>query len=299
MRVFVTGATGFVGSAVVQELINAGHKVLGLARSEENAKSLIAAGAEVQLGNLEDLESLRRGVAASDGVIHTGFVHDFTRFKECCEIDRLAINALGAELAGSDRPLIITSGIGILRIPDRLATEEDIPAESSPNPRVASELAANAFGEKGLRVAIVRLPPTVHDAGDHGFVPILIGMAREKGVSVYTEKGLNSWPAVHRRDAAKLYRLALEKAPAGIVRYHAVAEEGIAFRNIAEAIGKGLNIPVVSKSVAEAAEYFGWFTHFAGMDCAASGKETQAILGWDPIHPGLIEDLDKGDYFKL
>ncbi|MBE9461401.1 SDR family oxidoreductase [Dyadobacter subterraneus] len=299
MRVFVTGATGFVGSAVVQELINAGHQVLGLARSEENAKSLIAAGAKAHRGDLEDLDSLRSGVAASDGVIHTGFVHDFSRFKECCEIDRLAINAMGEALAGSDRPLIITSGIGILRIPDRLATEEDIPAASSPNPRIASELAANALAEKGVRVAILRLPPTVHGAGDHGFVPILIGIAREKGISVYKEEGANSWPAVHRKDAAKLYRLALEKAPAGIVRYHAVAEEGIAFREIAEEIGKGLNVPAVSKSVEEANEHFSWFAHFAGMDCAASSQQTKAILGWSPEQPGLIEDLDKGGYFKI
>ncbi|GLU51472.1 3-beta hydroxysteroid dehydrogenase [Dyadobacter frigoris] len=299
MRVFVTGATGFVGSAVVRELISAGHQVSGLARSEESAKSLIAAGAEVHRGNLEDLESLRRGAAASDGVIHTGFVHDFTRFKEVCEIDRLVINALGSELAGSDRPLIITSGIGILSIPDRLVTEEDMPVASSPNPRVASELAANELAEKGVRVSVVRLPPTVHDSGDHGFVPILIGIAREKGISVYKEEGSNCWPAVHRLDAARLFRLALEQAPEGFVRYHAVAEEGIAFRNIAEAIGKGLNIPVVSKSAVEAAEHFSWFTHFAGMDCAASSRQTQTILGWNPVHPGLIEDLDKGDYFRL
>ncbi|MCF0054836.1 SDR family oxidoreductase [Dyadobacter sp. CY356] len=299
MRVFVTGATGFVGSAVVQELISAGHQVLGLARSEENARSLIAAGAEVQYGNLEDIDSLRSGAAASDGVIHTGFVHDFTRFKECCEIDRRAITALGAELAGSDRPLIITSGIGILRVPDRAATEADIPDASGPNPRIASEMAATEISETGVRVSIVRLPPTVHGAGDHGFVPVLIGMAREKGISVYKEEGSNSWPAVHRLDAAKLYRLALEQAPAGLVRYHAVAEEGIAFRDIAEAIGKGLHMPAVSKTAEEAAEHFSWFSHFAGMDCAASARQTQTALGWNPDQQTLIEDLDTGDYFKL
>ncbi|WP_159470504.1 SDR family oxidoreductase [Dyadobacter sp. 3J3] len=299
MRVFVTGATGFVGSAVVQELINAGHQVLGLARSEENAKALIAAGAEVHRGDLEDLESLRSGAAASDGVIHTGFVHDFARFKEVCEVDRLAINVLGSELAGSERPLIITSGIGLLTIPGRLATEEDMPSASNPNPRIPSELAANALAEKGVRVSVVRLPPSVHGAGDHGFIPILIGIAREKGISVFKEDGQNYWPAVHRLDAAKLYRLALEKAPAGIVRYHAAAEEGIAFREIAGAIGEGLNVPVVSKSVEEAAQHFTWFAHFAGMNCAASSQHTREVLGWKPEQPGLIEDLEISGYLKL
>lgn len=299
MRVFVTGATGFVGSAVVQELIRAGHQVLGLARSEEGAQALIAAGAEVHRGDLEDLESLRSGAAASDGVIHTGFIHDFTRFKEMCEVDRRAIEALGAELAGSERPLIITSGIGMLFTPGRLATEEDMPLASSPNPRIASELAADAVAASGVRVSIVRLPPSVHGENDHGFIPILIGMAREKGVSVYKEEGHNRWPAVHRLDAAKLYRLALENATAGAIRYHAVGEEGIKFRDIAEAIGEGLNIRAVSKSPEQAAEHFSWFAHFAGMDCAASGRQTQEKLGWYPEQPGLIEDLDKSGYFKI
>ena len=299
MRVFVTGATGFVGSAVVQELISAGHQVLGLARSEENARLLIAAGAEAHRGDLEDLESLKGGAAASDGVIHTGFVHDFTRFKEVCDIDRRAIAALGAELAGSDRPLIITSGIGILNIPGRLATEDDLPSVSSPNPRVASELEADAVGALGVRVAVVRLPPSVHGENDHGFVPILIAMAREKGVSVYRESGANRWPAVHRSDAAKLYRLALENASEGVVRYHAVADEGVRFQAIAESIGKGLGVPAISKSQEQAAEHFSWFAHFAAMDCAASGQQTREKLGWDPIRPGLIEDLENGDYFKI
>jgi nucleoside-diphosphate-sugar epimerase len=299
MRVFVTGATGFVGSAVVKELLGAGYEVLGLSRSEKGDQALIAAGAQVHRGDLEDLDSLRSGVAASDGVIHTGFVHDFTRFKECCEIDRIAIETLGAALEGSDRPLIVTSGIGILNTPGRLATEEDLPLASNPNPRIASEYAADAVGAKGVRVAIVRLPPSVHDDNDHGFVPILIGMAREKGISVYKEEGQNRWPAVHRLDAAKLYRLALEKTPMGTTRYHAAAEEGIAFREIAEAIGKGLNIPTVSKSPEQAAEHFSWFTHFAAMDCAASCQQTKEMLGWQPAQRGLIEDIEKGDYLKI
>ncbi|MCF2446990.1 SDR family oxidoreductase [Dyadobacter sp. CY345] len=299
MRVFVTGATGFVGSAVVQELIRAGHQVLGLARSEENAKLLTAAGADVHSGNLEDMESLRQGAAAADGVIHTGFVHDFTRFKEVCEIDRRAIEALGSALAGSDKPLIVTSGIGLLTTPGRLSTELDMPAENSQNPRIASEKAADAAAALGVRVSVIRLPPTVHGEGDHGFIPIIIGMAREKGISVYKEEGNNRWPAVHRLDAAILFRLALENSSATCVRYHAVAEEGIMFRDIAEAVGEGLNISVDSKSPEETAEHFTWFNHFAGFDCAASGAKTKEILNWNPVQLGLIADLNQGHYFKM
>ena len=299
MRVFVTGATGFVGSAVVQELINAGHQVLGLARSQEAAKKLIEAGAQVHMGDLENTDSLRSGAAMSDGVIHTGFIHDFSRFKEMCETDGRVIETLGEALMGSDRPLIITSGIGILNTPDRLATEQDEPLASSPNPRIASEFAAAVQAANGVRVAIVRLPPTVHGEDDHGFVPMLIQIARDKGISVYREAGNNKWPAVHLLDAATLYRLALEKAPAGLTRYHAAAEEGIAFHDIADAISNGLNIPVVSKSQEQAAEHFSWFAHFAAMDCAASAQQTRAELGWQPVQPGLMEDLSKGDYFKI
>jgi nucleoside-diphosphate-sugar epimerase len=298
MKVFVTGATGFVGSAVVQELIRAGHQVVGLARSEENVKSIIAAGATAHRGDIEDLDSLRRAAANSDGVIHTGFIHDFTRFKEVCLVDKLAIEALGSALAGSDRPLIITSGIGLLNTTGRLGTENDMPPESSPNPRIASEIAATGLASSGVRVAVVRLPPTVHDAGDHGFLPILIDLARNKCVSVYKEEGRNRWPAVHRLDAAKLYRLALEQAPVGAVRYHAIAEEGITFREIAEAIGKGLNVPIESKSVEKAAEHFSWFSHFAGLDCASSSRQTRETLGWQPTNVGLIQDLFESDYFK-
>lgn len=299
MRVFVTGATGFVGSAVVQELIRGGHQVLGLARSEEGARSLIAAGAEVFRGDLEDPESLREGVAASDGVIHTGFVHDFNRFMEFCALDKQVIETMGAALAGTDRPLIITSGIGLLHTPGRLATEADMPAELSPNPRIATEKAADTVAALGVRVSVVRLPPTVHGEGDHGFLPILIGMAREKGISVYKEEGSNRWPAVHRLDAAVLYRLVLENnGPAG-VRYHAVAEEGIRFRDIAGAIGKDLHVPAVGKSAEQAAEHFTWFNHFAGMDCAASARKTKEALGWNPVQKGLMEDLALGHYFKI
>ncbi|RUU00937.1 SDR family oxidoreductase [Mesorhizobium sp. USDA-HM6] len=295
MRVFVTGATGFVGSATVQELLGAGHQVLGLARSNAGADALAAAGAEVLRGNLEDLDSLRRGAAQADGVIHTGFNHDFSRFKENCETDRRAIEAMGMELAGSDRPLIVTSGIGLVQ-PGRVATE-DVPPASNPSiPRV-SEQAAYEVAEKGARVSIIRLPPSVHGAGDHGFIPILIGIAREKGASVYTGEGLNHWPAVHRLDAARLYRLVLEKGRGG-ARYHAVAEEGVPFREIAGVIGKRLGVPVVSKSREESAGHFGWFAHFAAIDNEASSALTRQELGWEPTQPGLIEDVDQPVYFQ-
>src|ERR1700722_19326213 len=297
MRVFLTGATGFIGSAIVPELINAGHQVLGLARSDAGAKSLAAAGAKVHRGDLEDLDSLRSGAAAADGVIHAGFIHDFSRFKEVCEVDRRAIETFGAALAGSYRPIVIASGTALVS-PGRLATEESVSTITSADiPRVASEEATTSIATTGVRAAMMRLSPTVHGDGDHGFVPMLINIAREKGVSAYIGDGNNRWNAVHRLDAARLFRLALEKATAG-ARYHAVGEEGIAFRDIAEVIGKRLNIPVVSKSPAEAADHFGWFAAFAGLDCPASSKLTQERLGWRPAQPTLLTDLERGSYFN-
>ncbi len=297
MRVFVTGATGFIGSAIVQELIGAGYQVLGLARSDKAVRSLTAAGAEVHSGDLENLDSLQSGAAASDGVIHTGFIHDFAKFKEVCETDRRAIEALGSALAGSDRPLIVTSGTALLT-PGQLAIEKDMPP-SSTNPRLASEEAADSVAARGVRVSVVRLPPSVHGDGDHGFIPILIDIAREKGVSAYIGDGLNRWPAVHRLDAAHLFRLALEKDYVAGTRFHGVAEEGIAFRNIAQVIGKRLNLPVVSKSPEEASDHFDWFEHFAAIDNPSSSRQTQEYLGWRAVQPGLIADLDDDRYFSV
>jgi nucleoside-diphosphate-sugar epimerase len=296
MKIFVTGATGFVGSAVVQELIASGYHVLGLARSDAGAKSLAAAGAQVHRGDLEDLNSLRSGAATSDGVIHTAFIHDFTKFKENCEIDRGAIDALGTPLVNTDRPLIVTSGT-VLVAPGRLATEET-QAPSGPDaiPRVASEEAAAVLALRGVRTLVLRLPPSVHGDGDHGFVPFLIRLAREKGLSAYVGEGRNRWPAVHRLDAAHLYRLVLEKGSGG-TWYHGVAEEGLPFREVAEVIGRRLDVPVVSIAPEEAANHFGWFAHFAALDAPASSQKTHELLGWRPKQHGLIADLNGGSYF--
>jgi len=295
MRIFVTGATGFIGSTLVKELISAGHKVSGLARTDAAAQSLAIAGADVRRGSLEDLESLRNGAAASDGVIHTAFIHDFSRFQENCEIDRRAIEALGDALSGSNRPLVITSGTGMgLTVPGQPATEDSFDPNHL-NPRKASELAGISVAGRGVNVSVVRLPQ-VHDPFKQGLISPLIAVAREKGVSAYVGDGLNRWPAVHRLDAAPVYRLALEKGVTG-ARYHAVAEEGVPVREIAEAIGRGLGLPVVSISPDEAGRHFGWLAMFVGFDMPASSALTQQRLGWCPTQTGLIADLDRASAF--
>jgi nucleoside-diphosphate-sugar epimerase len=294
MRIFVTGATGFIGTAIVQELIGAGHQVLGLARSDASSKWLTAARADVHGGSLEDLESLRAGAAAADGVIHTAFIHDFANYAPAAEADRRAIETLGAALAGSGRPLVVTSGTLLVRRHGPIATEQD--ATDSGFPR-KSEEAGLAMGSRGVRASVVRLPPSVHGDGDHGFIPHLIAIAREKGVSAYPGDGSNRWPAVHRLDAARLYRLVLEKGSSGTA-YHGVADEGVPFREIAEVIGRRLNVPVAAKSPDEVAGHFGWIGPFASIDCPASSVRTQQELGWRPTHPALIPDIDRPNYFE-
>jgi nucleoside-diphosphate-sugar epimerase len=293
MRVFVTGATGFIGSAVVRELIDAGHQVLGLARSDAGARWLGAAGAEVYRGSLEDLESLRGGAAAADAVIHTAFIHDFSKFAENSEIDKRAIEAVGSALEGSERLLLVTSGMATVA-QGRMPTEEDAPLPPSPALPRASEVTAEKLLKRGVRASVVRLPQ-VHDTVKLGLVSYAIRVAREKGVSAYLGDGLNRWAAVHVLDAARLYRLALEKQEVG-ARYHAVAEEGVPLREIADAIGRGLQVPVVSKSPEEASAHFGWMGMLVGRDLTGSSVQTQARLGWRPTGPGLIEDLERMRY---
>jgi len=290
-RIFVTGATGFIGIPVVKELIAAGHKVLGMARSDEGARSLAAIGADVQRGSLEDLDSLRRGATAADAVIHLAFIHDFSKFVENCKIDKRAIETLGSVLAGSDRPFIVTSGVAGLAGPGQLTTEDmDVPPDY-PFPRVSEQ---TALALKGVNASVVRLPQ-VHDPVKQGLVSYLIAVAREKGVSAYVGEGHNRWAAGHVSDAARLYRLALERHEAG-AKYHAVAEEGVPMRDIAEAIGRGLKIPVKSITPEEAQAHFGWLAMFAARDLQASSAITRKKLGWNPTGPGLIADLDKAEY---
>jgi nucleoside-diphosphate-sugar epimerase len=292
MRVFVTGATGFIGSVLTRELMDAGHQVLGLTRSDAGAQSLAGAGVQVHRGHLQDLDSLRSGAASSDAVIHTAFIHDFSKFHENCEIDRKAIEAIGSVLVGSDRRFVITSGTGIVRTPGRPSTEEDAP--NSPMPRAASEEAAASLAARGVRVSVMRLPQ-VHDTVKQGLVTYAIQVAREKGVSAYVGDGLNRWPAGHRLDTARLYRLALEKGEAW-ARYHAVAEEGVSVRDIATVIGQGLNVPVVSIAPEEAAGHFGWLAAFVGFDLPASSALTRKQLGWNPTGPTLLTDLGNMHY---
>jgi len=294
MRVFLTGATGFIGSRIVPELLAAGHQVLGLTRSEAGVRSLAAAGAEAHRGDIEDLDSLRDGAAKSDAVMHTAFDHNFSNFVANCEKDKRVIEALGGALAGSDRLLIITSGVGMGSAEHGQPAKEDVFNADHPNPRILSELTGAAMAEKGVKVSVVRLPQ-VHDTVKQGLITPLIAQTRAKGVSAYIGEGRNRWSAAHVLDVAKLYRLALEKQEAG-VRYNAVAEEGIAVREIAEVIGAGLNVPVVSLSPEEAAEHFGWLAMFAGLDLPASNAWTCKHLGWRPTGPGLIADLKRMDY---
>lgn len=293
MLVFVTGASGFIGSAVVPELISSGHEVLGLARSDASARAIASAGAQVQRGDLHDLDALRAGAEASDGVIHLAFIHDFSDFETSIATDRQAIATLGAALAGSGRPLAIASGtLGLA--PGRTGTERDMPDPSSP--RAAAATTTLALADRGVRSSVVRLPPSVHGEGDHGFVPAVIAAARERGVSGYVGDGSHAWSAVHRLDAARAFRLAIERAPAGSV-LHAVADEGVPTREIAEAIGAHLGLATESVHPDRAAEHFGWIGSLFAMDGRASSAITRELLGWEPTQPGLIADLDAGHYF--
>ena len=291
MRVFVTGATGFIGSAVVQELIAAGHSVLGLVRSDAGAQSPLSAGAQAHRGSLEDTESLRSGAAACDAVIHTAFQHDWSRFAESCEKDKRAIETIGSVLQGSSRPFLVSSGVAVAQ--GRAATEDDPPLSSPSVPRV-SEAAAVALTERGVHALVIRLPQ-VHDTVKQGLVTPLIAIARAKGVSAYVGEGKNRWPAAHVLDVARLYRLALENGPAG-ARYHAIAEEGVPLKDIAAAIGRGLNVPITSIPQEQAQEHFGFLGFFAGRDAHVSSAQTRAKLGWNPTGPTLLTDLENMDF---
>ncbi len=293
MRVFVTGGSGWIGSAVVPELLDAGHEVVGLARSHESADALAALGAIVRRGELEDLESLRDGASEADGVIHLGFVHDFSEFESSVRIDLAAVETLGAALEGSDRPFVIASGV-LGMAGDAVATEVDLPDPSWP--RAAAARTTLEYSERGVRSSVVRLPPSVHGDGDHGFVPTLIGIARQRGVSAYVGDGANRWSAVHRLDAARVFRLGLEEAPPGSV-LHAIGDEGVPTRTIAEVIGRHLDLPVTSIAPEDAGAHFDWMGLFFAMDGSASSATTRTLLGWEPKEPGLVDDLEQGHYF--
>jgi len=293
MRIFLTGATGFIGSRIVPELLAAGHQVLGMTRSDEGARALTAAGAEVHYGRLEDLDSLRSGAANADAIIHTAFDHDFSNFVANCEKDSRVIKAMGSVLAGSSRPLLITSGTGMGSTPGKLATENVFNKEH-PNPRSASEIAGEEMLAAGVAVSVVRLPQ-VHDTFKQGLISPLIEVARAKGVSAYVGEGLSRYPAAHVLDVARLYRLAIEKCEPG-ARYNAVDEEGVATRDVAQAIGAGLGLPVKSISPSEAAGHFGWLGAFVGLDMSASSEWTRRVLDWHPNGPSLLDDLKLMDY---
>ena len=299
MRVFVTGATGFIGSGVVRELLDAGHRVLGLARSDESAAKLTATGAEALRGGLDDLDSLRNGAAAADGVVHTAFKHDFSDFTAGIRTERTAIETFGEALAGSGKPLVMASGIAILT-PGRVVTEDSTPDRQGPGAqRAEAETLALSLAERDVRASAVRLPPTVHGSADkHGFIPRIIAAARASGVSMYPGDGSNRWPAVHQLDAAHLFRLGLEHAPAGTA-LHAIGDEGVPVREIAEAIGRHLDVPVKSASAEEVQDRLGFVGAIFALDVPATAEKTRAELGWRPTRPGLLADLDAGHYFNV
>jgi nucleoside-diphosphate-sugar epimerase len=295
MRVFVTGASGWIGSATVAELLASGHRVVGLARSDAAAAAIAALGAEVHRGSLDDLDSVRAGAAASDGVVHLGYNHDFARMDQAAATDRRALEAIGMVLEGTGRPLVAASGtLGLA--PGRVATEHDA-ADPSLHPRIAASQAVLALADRGVRSSLVRFAPTVHGPGDHGFIARLVAIAREKGVSGYIGDGSNRWPAVHRLDAGRLVCLAVVDAPAGSV-LHAIGEQGVPTREIAEAIGGGLDLPAVSVPAEQATEHFGWIGRFFGTDSRAASDVTRTLMGWEPTHQGLIADLNEGHYFQ-
>ncbi|MBT1696031.1 SDR family oxidoreductase [Fulvivirgaceae bacterium PWU4] len=288
MKIFVTGASGFIGSAVVRELIDAGHQVIGLARTAESAKQISNAGGEVLMGSLEDLNILKQGASMADGVIHTAFIHDFTQYAKANEVEKAVINSMGEAMMGTNKPIVVTAGILGLPVVNGIITEESR-AQNSPR---SSEATAMTWAAKGVNISVVRLPPSVHDKGDKGFVSFIIQQARKNGVSAYPADGHNRWPAVHRLDAAKIFRLVVEKGVKGAL-YNAIGDSGIEIKKIATLIGEKLNLPVASVTGEEAIKHFEWMTGFIGFDSPATGLKTQAQLDWKPVQIGLLEDLEK------